>query len=267
MEKLQKKYHEDVAFLFVYTREAHPDDGAGGRNIPGNKIKINGHTNYAERVDAAKKLRKAGKEAWRVVVDDMKSTVQKTWGGLPNSAFLINPQGKIAHKWSWVRSSTSDTASGSDQDTLSAYKVLDAEKSIKAVTVATDPQLYLRNMLEGWIKYSLTGTGSETVTWNIGEKENTATRAVGDKATDIKLEDAGIEESKTESKTLKLGKVELPCVVVKGSKDSKDETWYCGWLPGDSIAKIVKDGKVIREIKDAGFKTGESGLTEYDPSK
>ena len=121
MDKLQKEFGEDVAFLFIYTKEAHPDDGPedrrkaadnGGWKLRNNKIKINQHKEYKERVKAAKGLKKAGKQKWRVVIDDMKSGLQNKWGRLPNSAFLIDPTGRVHGKWSWVRESTDAVENG-----------------------------------------------------------------------------------------------------------------------------------------------------------
>jgi hypothetical protein len=261
MEKLQKKYADDVEFLFVYTKEAHPDDGISGRKKAGNKIKIDSHMSYAERVKAAKTLRKAGKEKWRVVVDDMKSTLQKTWGSLPNNAFLIDPKGEIAQKWAWVRNSTPESAGSPDQDTKSAYKMLDAEKSIKPVSVGGDRDLYLRDVKDGeWITYT-SSKKKLSVVWNVKD-DGKIFRVADKKEVEIELREPLKKATKTELKSLEVGKVGLPCVVVT---DGDDEIWYCGWLPGDGIARIVQEGAVVREVKDAGFKDGESCLTEYKP--
>jgi hypothetical protein len=272
MNKLQEKYGEDVAFLFLYTEEAHPSDGTKSpneafekwRGRPGGwKMRgandVKDHTKYSERVEAAKTMRKAGKENWRVIVDDMKESIQKSWGNLPNHAFLINPQGKIEHKWAWVAASTGGRRPMAQLDakTSKLAKVLDEQESLKAMTVAQDKHLYLRDLTDGeWIEYD---TG--TATFKNGEEGEVIT-TVGKAEVKTKIEDPAKEALESEMKILKVGEFELPCTVVT---DGDTESWYCAWLPGDGLAKVVKAGKVVNVIKDAGFKDGETCLKEYKP--
>jgi hypothetical protein len=67
-----------------------------------------------------------------------------------------------------------------------------------------------------------------------------------------------------ESEKLKVGEVTLPCVVVR--KD-RTETWYCTWLPGDGVAKVVEEGKLMRVVTDAGLEKDKSILMPCEPEK
>ncbi|CAG0950916.1 hypothetical protein PLCT2_00189 [Planctomycetaceae bacterium] len=256
MEKLQQEFAGEVAFLFVYTKEAHPDDGpenrrdaedTGGWRMKNNAVKIDKHTSYDQRVKAAKDLRDAGKKNWRVLVDDMDSTVQTVFGKLPNSAYLIAPTGRIAGKWAWVSAAP-------------IREKLKAEKSLKPWTIADDPQLPLRSCTEdAWLCYDA-GGAKETVTFG---KCSATSVTRNSEAIELKAF-AGGERAKPVSKTLKVNGVELPCVVI--TKD-KTETWISPWLPGDGVAKIVEDGKVTRLLTDAGFEKDKSILKPYEPEK
>lgn len=270
MERLAKAYGKDVAFLFVYTREAHPDDGpdnrreadaTGGWKMKGNKVKINNHTKYAERETAAKDLRKAGKEEWRVLVDAMDDRAWQAWGKLPNSAFLINPKGQIAHKWAWVGSSTSKLKRGGDADTSDAYTLLKAEDDLTAYTLADDPQLPLYSVRGGeWLKY-----GDVTVNF-APAGEGKVKRTEGEEETVIELKAPELPKTrlKPRTETLTIGEFKLDCFVVASGER---ETWYCPRLPGDGIARVAVAGKVERELTDAGFIKDESCLNKYDPGK
>src|SRR5690606_818311 len=122
-------------------------------------------------------------------------------------------------------------------------------------SVADDNHLPLRDTLDGeWIKY-----GDETITF-APAGENKVKR--GDETIELKTAELPKKRAKLKEETLKVGKIELPCVVVE---QDGTETWYCMRLPGDGIAKIVKEGKTVREITDAGFEKDKSCLTEFDP--
>lgn len=263
LDKLQAEHGKEIAFLFVYTKEAHPDDGpedrrkassTGGWKMKGNKVKIDTHQTYKDRVKAAKDLKNAGKEDWGVLVDGMDDKVHEAWGLLPNMGFWIDPQGRIAHKWSWIQSSVGRSKNG-DGDTKQLSELIKEAGDLTPFSVADDSQLPLYDTRDGeWIKY-----GDETVNFApVGEGKVKR----GDETIELKAPELKDKRAKVKEETLKVGKLKLTCVVVE--KDSI-ETWYCTRLPGDGVAKVIKDGEVVREITDAGFKKGESCLVEYDP--
>lgn len=256
MEKLQKEFGAEVAFVFVYTKEAHPDDGpesraeagaTGGWRMKNNPVKIDNHKNYEERVKAARELKSAGKQHWRVLVDDMDSSVQTAFGKLPNSAYLISPLGRVAGKWAWV----------------SAEPIrlkLKAEKSLKPWTVADDRLLPLRACTSGsWLSYTVAGQ-KERVTF-----EQCSAQSVTRNGTRIELKTyEGPDRAKPVTKTLKVNGVDLPCYVLT---QDLIEIWICLWLPGDGVAQVIEDGKPVRTLQDAGFEPGKSILKPYEPEK
>lgn len=212
---------------------------------------------------AAKGLTDNGKEDWTVLVDAMDGRTQKAWGELPNMGFLIDPLGRIAQKWAWITSVSGKTKKNGDEETTDAYKVLEKAGDLKAYSIGDDPQLPLYDTRDGeWLKYK-TSDGEETITFApAGEAK--VRRSVGDdaKVIELKTPELPAERAKPTAKTMKVGKFTLPCQVFV---QDDTETWYSTRLPGDGIAKVVKDGKTVLELVDAGFKPGESCLTEYDP--
>lgn len=210
---------------------------------------------YKDRLKVAKDLKKEGKEDWTVLVDAMDDRTQKAWGNLPNMGYLINPHGRIAQKWSWVSSSTGKARKNGDEDTRDVYTLLKEAGDLTPYSVADDPQLPLYDTRDGeWIKY-----GDETVTFTPAG-ENKVKR--GAETIELKAPELPDKRAKPKTETLKVGELKLPCIVVV--QDSV-ETWYSSWLPGDGVAKVVQDGKVVREVTDAGFEKGKSCLVEYDP--
>lgn len=262
LDKLQGEHGKDVVFMFVYTKEAHPDDGpedrrkasaTGGWKMKGNKVKIDAHQSYKDRLQAAKDLESAGKENWVVLVDAMDARSQTAWGDLPNMGFWIDPQGRIAHKWAWIQSSVGKSRNG-DENTKQLTDLIKQAGDLKPFSVADDNHLPLYDTIDGeWLKY-----GDETVTFATAG-EGKVKR--GDETIELKAPKLDAKRAKVKEETLKVGKLKLPCVLVE---TDGVETWYCTRLPGDGIAKVVKEGKVIREITDAGFTKGESCLVEYE---
>jgi peroxiredoxin len=77
---------DDVEFLFVYVREAHP-----GEDLPP-------HKNMADKLRAAEVLRNEEELEMPVLIDDLGGKVHRKYSGLPNPTFLIDRSGRIAYR-------------------------------------------------------------------------------------------------------------------------------------------------------------------------
>ena len=100
MEKVREAYEEKVLFIVLYQREAH----AGQRM--GNTLdfsEVEQPDEYGERLVLAEKSCQELSIATLVVIDEMDDAVRRAYGGLPNSAYIINTGGEIFHKESWAR--------------------------------------------------------------------------------------------------------------------------------------------------------------------
>jgi hypothetical protein len=104
MERVAKKYKTKAVFLFVYCREAHPDDGSGGfrgRTRQGKAIAQ--AKTVAERRTTARQFCDDMKAARQILIDEFgHANVQRRYGGLPNPTVVVDIDGKLALKMPWT---------------------------------------------------------------------------------------------------------------------------------------------------------------------
>ena len=92
MNKLYGQYNgDDVQFLFVYVREAHP-----GEEIPA-------HEEMDDKVRAAEILRHEEEIEMPILVDDLRGAIHRRYGKLPNPAYLIDKSGRVAFRCLWTQ--------------------------------------------------------------------------------------------------------------------------------------------------------------------
>jgi peroxiredoxin len=82
---------EDVEFLFVYVREAHP-----GEKRPA-------HESREDKIEAAEEFRDAEDIDIPIVVDDINGRIHKKYGTLPNPTYIIDKEGRVAFRALWTR--------------------------------------------------------------------------------------------------------------------------------------------------------------------
>jgi peroxiredoxin len=81
---------DDIEFLFIYVREAHPGE------------RVRAHRSLAEKRDAARLLRDEEEIGMPVLVDDISGTVHRKYSRLPSPAFLIDRSGRVAFRSMWA---------------------------------------------------------------------------------------------------------------------------------------------------------------------
>lgn len=82
---------DDVEFLFVYVREAHP-----GEKLPP-------HQDMDDKVAAAELFRREEDVEMPILVDDVDGRIHKKYGTLPNPTYLIDKSGRVAFRALWTR--------------------------------------------------------------------------------------------------------------------------------------------------------------------
>jgi alkyl hydroperoxide reductase subunit AhpC len=82
---------DDVEFLFVYVREAHPGE------------RIGAHGSAREKAADASLLREEEDIKMPMVVDDLRGSIHRRYSSLPNPAFLIDKSGRVAFRSMWSR--------------------------------------------------------------------------------------------------------------------------------------------------------------------
>ncbi|MEO1668550.1 MAG: deiodinase-like protein [Chloroflexota bacterium] len=88
MKKLIEKYPQ-LDFVLLYVREAHPGE------------RLSAHQNQQEKLIAAKKSEKSHKEDRVTLVDDVRGSAHKFYGAMPNSIYVIDPDGTILYRSIW----------------------------------------------------------------------------------------------------------------------------------------------------------------------
>jgi len=82
---------DDIEFLFIYVREAHP-----GEVIPA-------HSSMREKTEAARLLRDEEDIHMPILVDDLRGSIHRKYSTLPNPAFLIDKSGRVAYLSLWSK--------------------------------------------------------------------------------------------------------------------------------------------------------------------
>ena len=94
MEELQDKYSErNVEFIAMYVREPH----AGERGFP----EYHDHETFDDKMEMAKELQDLKKVTLTIGVDDMSQKQHATLGNLPNMAYVVDREGKVAYSNTW----------------------------------------------------------------------------------------------------------------------------------------------------------------------
>jgi len=89
---------DDVQFLFVYVREAHP-----GEKLPA-------HRRRADKIEAAERFRDVEDVDIPIIVDDLDGNIHRKYGALPNPSYLIDKSGRVAFRALWTRAGVLEEA-------------------------------------------------------------------------------------------------------------------------------------------------------------
>ena len=88
MDELQKRF-EDVVFVLLYTREAHPGEH------------YDAHDSFEDKLERARTFAAEYDVERTVVVDDVDGTAHRKYGGMPNSVHVVNPDGVVVMRGDW----------------------------------------------------------------------------------------------------------------------------------------------------------------------
>ena len=99
LNELYGEYNgDDVQFLFCYVREAHPGD-----DLPA-------HRTMEDKVAAAELLREEEDLEMPIIVDDLKGSVHRKYGKMPNATFVIDKSGRVAFRCLWTQAGVLEEA-------------------------------------------------------------------------------------------------------------------------------------------------------------
>src|SRR6185503_5212177 len=98
VDELAEKYKDQVTFLGVYVREAHPIDGWRMSSNDDVEIAIAQPKTFEERLGVANTCHAKLKMSIPLVVDELDDRVGHAYSGMPSRLYIIDKSGKIAFK-------------------------------------------------------------------------------------------------------------------------------------------------------------------------
>ncbi|MBX2817155.1 MAG: hypothetical protein KTR24_14200 [Saprospiraceae bacterium] len=81
--------HEDIHFLVVYVREAHPGE------------RTREHGSFLEKLECARRLKERYPEDRIVLCDTLSGQFHKKYGSLPNMIYVIDVDGTVLFRGDW----------------------------------------------------------------------------------------------------------------------------------------------------------------------
>jgi hypothetical protein len=89
LEKLHRDVGDRVGFVTIYVREAHP-----GERVPQ-------HGSLEEKLARALEFQRRDAIPWTVAVDDLDGRVHQMFGRLPDAAYVVGRDGRVAGSVLW----------------------------------------------------------------------------------------------------------------------------------------------------------------------
>ena len=114
MDQLARDFSHEAHFLFIYVREAHPDDYPG-------RIPFPAHKSLEQKLEQARTMRDMRNTPRTILIDSLDGDVHRLYSGLPNMSWIFDHAGRIAHKFSWT---VADDIRAALEDTLSVRGML-----------------------------------------------------------------------------------------------------------------------------------------------
>ncbi len=102
LESLRKEHGKDVAWVLVYTREAHPIEEGPDRDNLREGIEVPQHTTFESRLEAARTCAINLDLKLHVLVDGIDNKVTDLYAGWPNRGYVIDANGTIISRQPWI---------------------------------------------------------------------------------------------------------------------------------------------------------------------
>jgi len=92
MDQLARDYADEINFLFIYAREAHPDT----------RPEWPAHKSIEQKFAHARALQERHDTPRTIVVDTLEGDVHRVYGGMPNMSWIVDHAGIVAYKAGWT---------------------------------------------------------------------------------------------------------------------------------------------------------------------
>ncbi len=94
LKKLHERWEDQVRFVDVVIRQAHPGPG-----VPPYK-------SFEQKLHDAQRYKQDDGIPWPVLVDDLEGTTHQVYGGLADPTYLIDAEGRVAYYNMWTHAPT-----------------------------------------------------------------------------------------------------------------------------------------------------------------
>ena len=98
LEELREEYQDVAQFLYVYIKEAHPEDEWQLDWNRNDDVVFEQPRTFAERMKLAKTFVEAMDVKTPTLVDDIRNTANACYAASPERIYIIDTDGRIAYK-------------------------------------------------------------------------------------------------------------------------------------------------------------------------
>ena len=108
MDQLARDYADRAHFIFVYTREAHPEKGPEYMErlgLPSTTAEhpFPPHASIEQKYEHARTMRALHETPRRILMDDLDGAVHRAYSGCPNMSWIIDHTGRVHFKANWTK--------------------------------------------------------------------------------------------------------------------------------------------------------------------
>jgi hypothetical protein len=107
MGAMAKELADEAHFLFIYTRDAHPEKGpdyAMGLGLPFTEEEhpFTAHKTIEQKYEYANIMRELRQTPRTILVDDLEGEIHRAYSGCSNKSWIIDHTGRVHFKANWT---------------------------------------------------------------------------------------------------------------------------------------------------------------------
>ncbi len=102
VEQLRRHFGDDVHWVLIYTKEAHPTDGWVAPVNTRQGIEVPQHVSFEKRMETARLCRDAMTLKVNVLVDGLDNKITEAYAGHPNRGYVVDAEGKVVSRQAWI---------------------------------------------------------------------------------------------------------------------------------------------------------------------
>ena len=92
MDEMARDFQEQAHFLFIYTRETHPEQFP---DFPP-------HRSMEQKLQHVREMQERQQSPRTILVDALEGDVHRMYGGMPNMSWILDHTGRVVYKADWT---------------------------------------------------------------------------------------------------------------------------------------------------------------------